>query len=188
MYASLSDLKTYLGISGTGDDALLTDILDRTTAAIDRYTGRVFAVTANSTRYFDAWRDVDGYTLRLDTDLAALTTVTNGDGVVVTVGQYWTLPRNGTPYYALELKGSAGVAWTYTTDPENAISVSGKWGYSLVPPDDVVDACVQWAAQKYRDKDSQTIAGMAAEQGTVTIGPGRPKAVTDLLRPFRRLT
>jgi len=43
-YASLANLKSYLGIAttATGDDALLADLLTRAEGIIDAYTGRSF--------------------------------------------------------------------------------------------------------------------------------------------------
>jgi hypothetical protein len=185
MYASLVDLKTYLGISSTTDDALLTDLLERVTAAFESETGRVFEVTTSTTKYFDSEADVVGATLYID-DCVSLTTVTNGDAAVITSTYYVTEPRNSTPYYAITLKASSGYAWTYTTDPQDAITISGKWGYSLKPPDDVVKAIIEWAAQSYRGKDAQTIEAALAEQGVVAVQPGIPKAVLRVIQHYKR--
>lgn len=186
-YATLAELKTYLGISTTTDDTLLDDILVRTKAAIDAYTGRVFLASADTTHYLDACADVDGRTLLLRGDCCAITTVTNGDTTVISSSYYVTEPRNSvTPYYAITLKSSAPYAWTYSTEPENAISVLGRWAYSTTPPGDIVQACLAWAKQEYRGKDSQTIEAAYAEQGLVTVQPGIPKEVRTKLAKYVR--
>lgn len=189
MYITISDLKGYLGITGTADDSLLYECVLRAQAAIERYTGRVFEVTTSTTRYFDAVADVMGSVLWFGTDCASITTVTNGDAdsTVITSAYYVTQPRNAPPYYAIKLLASSGYAWEYSTDPENAIAISAKWGYSVTPPDDVVQACLQWASYLYRAKDAQVMdTQLLPEQGIMTVPQGIPKGVTELLKPYRR--
>lgn len=188
MYCTISDLKAYTGITGTGDDSLLYECVLRAQAAIERYTGRVFEVPADTTRYFDASTDVDGRLLLLGTDLAQITTVTNGDAdsTVIASAYYVTEPRNAAPYYAIRLLSSSGYAWEYTNDPENAISVTGRWGYSVTAPDDVVQAALQWATYLYRVKDSQILdTQLMPEQGIMVVPQGIPKGVTELLKPYK---
>jgi len=43
-YTITNELKRYLGISESGDDDLLTQLIEAAQAAIDTYTGRVFEV------------------------------------------------------------------------------------------------------------------------------------------------
>ena len=189
-YATVAELREYLDITGTGDDDLLLLMLDAVTAAIDRYTLRTFAATADTTRTFDAYADSDGRTLMLDEDLCAITTITNGDNVAVGATQYTTEPRNRTPYYAIKLKLSAGKIWETDNngDAEDAISITGKWAYSLTPPYDIQQACLQWGAYLYRQKDSQVFDVTATpETGTMTIPKGIPATVKKLLDPLRRL-
>lgn len=153
-YATTADVKTYLGISATTDDALLTALIAEAQEMIDRAAGQTFEASTNTTRYFDAIKDVDGLTLVLDKPLASINSVTNGDGVAVTSGQYVTEPRNDTPYWAIRLKNSAGVSWTYGDDPENAIQVSGKWAYSTSAPQAVARLCISAAAALYRLREN----------------------------------
>jgi hypothetical protein len=188
MYCTISDLKGFLGISTTTDDALLYELVLRAQKSIEKRTGRVFEVPADTTRYLDAAADVVGRLLLLRAEYARLTSITNGDGVAVAASDYVTEPRNGTPFYAVTLKGSAGLVWTYTDDPENAITVVGRAGYSIVPPDDIVIACLRWAAHMYRAKDAQVMESMLTEQGIVAVQSGIPKDVYELIRGYVRLT
>jgi hypothetical protein len=185
-YALLTDLRTYLGISGTTDDGLLMQCLERATVAIDTYTGRTFAASSATARKFDAETDVEGAVLYLDSDLYSVTSITNGDATTVTAAQYVTLPRRQPPYFAIELLPSTGLSWTYTTDHQNAITVTGYWCYSLVPPADVVHACIRWAGQLYKSKDAQVYDTFMPELGVMTVPQGVPKDVTLLLAPYRR--
>lgn len=185
-YTTNTALKTYLGITGSGDDALLTALIARAQAAIDAWCTRAFEASGNTDRKFDAVRDVVGPILYLRSDLAAVNSVTNGDGTTVTAAQYVTEPRQQTPFYALRLLASSGVYWTYTTDPENAITISGKWAYSASAPDDIVHATLRLAAYYYRQKDASVFDVTASpELGVITVPQGIPKDVTEILRPYR---
>ena len=44
-YTTLAQVKQYLGITGTSEDALLARLIDAASAAIDRYTGRRFTAS-----------------------------------------------------------------------------------------------------------------------------------------------
>lgn len=189
-YANLADLKTYLGISGTADDTLLTDLLARAQAIIDAATQRTFEAPTDNTRYLDAVEDVDGPALWVDRagDLAQITSVINGDGSVVASSEYVTEPRNQAPYYAIRLKADSTVAWTYDDSPENAIAVTGRWAYSVTPPDDIVHACIRLASYLYRQKDNATDLDRPVIAGNVTLLPAQlPADIQSLLAPYRRL-
>ena len=190
-YATLAQLRAYLklGAIETADDALLADLLVRAQQAIDTYCARTFEASVDSTRYFDAERDVDGYRLLLDTDLCAITSVVNGNGETIASTDYVTEPRNRTPYYAIILKASKGNVWEYDDDPENAIAITGKWAYSITAPADITHACIRLAAFMYRQKDSQSDVDRPLITGDgVTILPSAlPRDVQQLLLPYRRV-
>lgn len=187
-YTTAADVKTYLGISGSGDDTLLGTLVARAQVAIDRFCNRTFESSANATRYFDAiGPHISGGTLWLDRDLCAINTVTNGDSESLTGTHYVTLPRNDTPYFALKLKQGAGKVWTYATDWENAIAISGKWAYSETAPADIVQAAVRLAAFYYRQKDAPIQDVTAIEAGVVIKPLAFPDDVRALLMPYRRV-
>ena len=189
MYATVEQLKHYLGITTGTDDALLSSMLARAQTMIDTHTRRTFEYGTAAARTFDAVADVDGAVLWLDTDLCAITSVTNGDGVAVTSGQYVTEPRRVTPYYALRLLSSANVAWTYTTDHEGAISIVGKWAYSATAPEDIAHCALRLAAWLYRQKDTAADLDrpILAGDGNVILPMALPKDVLDLLKPYRKV-
>ena len=188
-YCSLAQMKTYVGATDNDDDALLTDCITRAEAVIDRATKRRFEATADSTRTFDAVYDVAGRTLYLDADLCAITAITNGDGAAITALQVVSEPRNHAPYYALTLKASTGLAWTYETDPEDAISVTGRWAYSTTPPADIEQACVRLAAWLYRQKDSSSDLDrpMVSMDGATLLPAQIPADVQRMLQPYVRV-
>lgn len=190
-YATAAELKTYLSISGSGDDTLLGELLDRATAMIDRYTNRTFAAAGDTTRYFTVDADTEGRMLWFDTDICSITTVkTNNDAASPTTiasTEYVTMPRNRTPYYGIKLLWSSDNEWTYTDDPEMGIEVTGKWAYSTTAPDDIAQACIRLAAFLYRQKDAQLADVTAIEVGVVVRTPALPADVKMLLEGYRRL-
>lgn len=187
-YTTSALVKTYLGIDDSDDDTLLGTLAARAQAAIDRHCGRTFEASTNTIRYFDATRDTAGRTLYLDRDLCSINSVTNGDSTAITSASYVTEPRNDTPYYAIMLLGTSGVQWTWATNPENAIAISGKWAYSTSAPDDIVQAATRLGAYYYRQKDAQTFETTASpELGIVIVPMAVPRDVLALLAPYKRM-
>jgi len=189
-YTTPATVKTYLGIGSATDDVLLGTLVNAAQSAIDQYTRRVFECTTATAKLHDAVLDTDGrrQTLYLRDDLCTITAVVNGDGVTLTAAQYITLPGYETPYYALKLKLSAQTAWTFITDPEGAISITGKWAYSATAPADVVQAATRLAAWMYRQKDAQVFEGTAfSELGVMRVRMDIPSDVKALLDPYKRL-
>lgn len=192
-YTTTAAVKTYLGITGAGDDALIVILIAAAQAAIDAFCSRTFEASSNTDRSFDVRADVDGRILYLDEDLASINTVkTNADADSPTTltedTDYITLPRNITPYHGLKLLGSSDYDWTYTSDPEMGIEISGKWAYSETAPADIVQACYRWSGYLYRQKDSQVFDVTAIpDAGVITIPQGIPADVKALLMPYRKV-
>lgn len=187
-YTTNTALKTYLDVTGSSDDELMTTLIANAQVAIDNHCRQTFEAESDTTRYFDAVDDVDGPDLILDAPLCAITTVTNGDGTTVASSKYVTTPRNGTPWHKLTLKTNAGIAWTYSGTPENAISIEGKWAYSEEPPPDVVQACLLLAGYLYRRRNNALDLDRTVVVSDAIIQPlSIPRDVLTLLRPYRRL-
>lgn len=174
-YASTNDVKAYLKISVATDDTLIGGFATRAQSIIERITNKVYEASSDSTKRFDAVRDVCGRMLFFDNLwLASITTVTNGDGVVVSSADYVTEPRNTGPWYGLTMKTGADAVWTFDDDPEDAIVVVGKWAYALTPPDYIVQATIRLAAWLYRQKDTAADVDRPILTGDgVTIMPMR---------------
>lgn len=187
-YTTIEAVKRYLGISATTDDVLIAEMMTAAENYIDLETGRTFEATTDSTRYFDAVHDVDGATLFFDEDICAITTVTNGDAVVVSSSEYTTMPRNETPYFAIKILPSANKSWTYTTDSAGAISVVGKWAYSVTAPRAVVQAATRLTAYLYRQKDNATDADrpVFTGDGNVLMPVDLPRDVAAMIQRYYR--
>ena len=186
-YASASDVKTYLGITASTDDTLITALIARAQAMIDRETSSTFEAATDSTIYRDARANVSGRTLWLGQWVAAITTVTNGDGVVVASDEY--KPLGGGPYYALKLLGSAGKAWTYVNDSEDAISIEGKIAYSTSAPADIAHATIRLTAFLYRQRENANDIDRAVVVGNATVLPAQlPADVAKIVAPYKPLS
>jgi len=189
MYTTLLDVKNYIGIAhdNDSDDTLLTDMINRAQKTIDSYCLRTFEASTNTVRYFDAVKDVTGRLLKLDRDLCAIATITNGNGTTVTSTQYITQPKSETPYYGILLLASSGINWQWNNDPEGAIAVSGKWAFSTSAPSDIVHACIRLTAFFYRSKDAQVFDQTAfSELGAIRMNRKLPSDILELLAPYRR--
>jgi len=191
-YITLSDAKLYLGIAttSTADDALFTQLISRATDMINRWCGQTFEAAQDSSRSFDAVADVDGAMLYLDRPLCAITSITNGDGTTITAAQYVTEPRNDTPYWAIRLLTTANVTWESQVDgdEENAITVVGKWAYSIMAPPTISQACARLVAFMYRQRDNTSDLDRAIVTGNATILPAQiPSDIAQMLQQYRRL-
>ena len=188
-YLTVANLKLYLGISDTTEDTLLAQLIDRSQSYIDTHTHRNFESAADTIRYFDAKADVHerGTLLMLDEDLLSVTTLTNGDGTTVDPSSYVLLPPNENPKYAIKLTVASGLYWTYEDDHINAISIEGRWGYSLTPPNDIVHAIVRLSSYLYRQKDNAGEFDRTVLAGNSTLLPTQiPRDIEQLLMPYTR--
>lgn len=190
-YLTNTELKTYLGVTGAGDDTLLTNLISYAQKAIESYTGRVFEAAADTTRKFTVGEDTDEEILFFDEDLCAITSIiTDADGsspVTLTTAEYVTQPRNTTPYYAIKLLPSCAHSWTYSTDPQTGITVTGKWAWSTTVPNDIKHACTRLAAYFYRQKDAGVYDTTAIpDAGVIQVPQGIPRDVQLILNPYVR--
>lgn len=183
-YASLQQLKDYLGITTDGDDDLLQELIDRAAGIIDAYTGRRFEAETD-TRYFQK-TDVDGNDLPLySDDLLTITKLTNGDGVEITSADYRLFPRNSNPKWLIKLDESK--SWSFSTG-DSEVSVAGTWGWSATAPADIQHACVRLSAFLYRQKDTSADIDrpMVTGDGVTIMPSGLPSDVQKLLDRYKR--
>ena len=191
-YTDAAHLRVYLGITSTSEDDLLTSLINAAQKAIDAYCGgRTFEATADATRNFTVGVDTDGRMLYLDQDLAQITSVvTNADAAsptTLTSSEYVTHPRNMTPYHAIDILMSSSNSWTYTTNPENGVTVTGRWAWSVTAPDDIVQACKRLAAYFYRQKDAGVFDTTAIpDAGIIQVPQGIPRDVQLILNQYKR--
>lgn len=154
-YTTIADVKVYLGvgIDDSADDSLIGLLVTVAQQAIDLFYGRSFEYGTATARRFHGINDVRDNRLWLDRDLCSITSIVNGNGETISAGQYTTVPLNETPYYAIQLKRSSGVNWEWEDDPEGAITVTGKWSYSVSAPVHVAQLCRWLVSMMFKGKD-----------------------------------
>lgn len=191
-YVTLEELKAYIGATKNPEDTLLAALISAAEKTIETRTGRLFETNADTTRYFTVGVDTDGDTLILDQDLCAITSiVTNADaddgGTELEATDYFTRPRNATPWFEIYLSSRSSKSWTYTYDPEGGIAVTGRWAYSVTAPADISQACKRLAAYYYRQKDANVFDVTAIPAaGVIQVPQGVPKDVQLVLDLYRR--
>lgn len=195
-YPLAADVKTYLDIAGSGDDTLITALIARAVAFIEAEVGFSFNVGSNTDRFLDLrrYRDpTDRRILYLDTWLATVNTVTNkADATTpetIAATEYITLPQNAGPFYGLRLLDSSTYDWDYEDDPEKAVKISGAWGWSATPPNDIAHAVIRLSAWLYRQRSSSVDIDRPFIVEGVTILPSAiPKDVGQILNRYKTLT
>ena len=189
-YCTLAELTTYLGVSDSDDDALLGPIIDRATAIIDMRCKRTLVATSTSTRNFTVGRDTVGPHLYFNDMCASITQVLNGDSsnTEVTSAQYVTKPSNVGPFYGIKILRSASKVWQYTTDPEDAIAVTGNWAWFATLPDEVKHFCIRLSAFLYRQKDSNLDMDrpILTDAGVTLLPAGLNQDLTLLVKAYGR--
>lgn len=94
---SLAEAKSYIGLTGTQDDALIAGLIPAAEAKMERDTGRVFAYSSNVVRTYST----DGQALVAIRDVPAVGSnarVVKLNGVTQTQGTgYWMLPDRRNP-------------------------------------------------------------------------------------------
>src|SRR5689334_13519718 len=94
---SLAEQKTFMGLTGTQDDQVISNMIAQAQAQVERDTGRVFAYTSNTTSTYSS----DGETLVRIRDTPANgsnTRTVQLSGVTLVNGvNYWLLPDRRNP-------------------------------------------------------------------------------------------
>lgn len=195
-YASLVELKGYIGISDTLDDTYLQFALDAAQAQIDHYCDRTFGADANVTSRVYPSYEITG-TVMVD-PISTLTglivqTDDNDDGTFETT---WTL---GTDYRVEPTNAVAyGKPWTRLVSlgpkwwPRNfyhpGVQVTAKFGWpGGVAPAPVKQATLLQASRLWKRKDAPFgVAGSVEFGSEMRLLAKLDPDVESLLRPYRR--
>ena len=187
-YSSLTSAKRHLGLSSsdTSQDDLISEWLTLLTQAIDRYCHRPLA-QRTETHVFD-WSN--SFRLWLDDWLQSVTTLTNGNGQVLTAGTHFLYyPHQGPPYYWLEIKRNSGQLFMWSGTTQSAITVAGVWGRNTA---DLVTAGIAanlWLAALMTRRGQEGIQSERFEDIAVSFNASDPSnppgEVQTLLKPLR---
>jgi hypothetical protein len=190
-YCSLAEFKSFARITSTDatDDGVIEDMIEAASRYIDDLTGRQF-YASTETRLFSIPRGDNYRELWFDKDLLTISTLTNGDAVVIASTQYNLLPRNETPKFALRLKESSSVAWEDDSsgNTEFVISVAGTWGYSSSAPDDIKELALEIARNLYKSRfgeNAEAVSTITAA-GVVVTPKAMPSWGKDVIARYRR--
>lgn len=190
-YITTTDLLNYINeLTGgvqtsftAGETAALQVFVDEAIAEIDRVTGRKFETQANQTRYYreEAIDPVDPSILKLDTDFLAVTALTNGDGTSISSGDYWLLPDNSSPKWAIKLKSTK--SWAFDTD--GRVIVAGSTGFSATAPADI-KRCAKRLAYFYWQKRAATGETQVVGEDQVNVASEYPQDIKSVLARYKR--
>ena len=130
-YCTLDEFKSYIVARGQAlaidyiDDTVIEAIIEKVSRDIDQEAQRTY-YARTETHYFDVPEDSQTV-LNLGDDLLTVTTLTNGDGTVITSSYYKLYPLNAGRYRELKLKPSSGYIWLSDSngDTDGVISVAG---------------------------------------------------------------
>ena len=188
-YCTAAQVKTYLNITDSSDDALIGNLITRAQAEIDARVGFSFEASSDTDRIFDNEDPtVIGDTLYFDTWCASITTVTNGDSTEIASTKYATLPRNGSRFYGIKLKFSSGYSWEddSNNDSEGAITITGKWAWSTSAPSDIEHACIRLTGYFYHQRDNQMESTQPVIAEGALILPSRlPQDVIEIIDRYK---
>lgn len=191
-YATLDDLKGYLGVKDSVDDIEMTSALATASREIERYCDRQFnKATAATARIF---RPKQGLIASVDdfwttTDLVIKTDPGN-NGTYSTVwklSDYELAPYNGVvdgesgwPYSRIHAVGSFAFP---TNTVRAALQVTAQWGWDAVPAP-VAQACLIIASETFKLKTAPFGVAGFDQWGPVRVR-NNPIAM-QLLGPYRR--
>lgn len=171
-----------LDITSEVNDADMMSIIDAVCLRIDQMSNLPeggYAVAADTTRYY-SWSAIECGRLYLDMSALSVTTLINADGIELESGTYRLFPRNTPQKWFIELL--SGYGWNWITDGE--IAVTGKFGYSLTAPANVVESATMWSAylvKRYQAALQDATANQ--ELGQLVYSEAIPTQVLALLHP-----
>jgi hypothetical protein len=163
-YCALSEIKTYIGLSGSGQDTNLESAVESASREIDQYCGRIFYETTSQVRTYtptnryelevDDISTVTGLVVKLDTtdDGSYDTTLTiNTDFIVSPVNRSNVLDEN-QPITMLQILDKRS-SERFDVDIINNVQVTAKYGFSSVPSA-IKQATFLQATRLFKRKDS----------------------------------
>ena len=174
---TLADLKSWLTITSTTDDAMLARLITAASKYIQSWLNRTIAsATYNETR------DGNGGT-RLFLGNYPVTAVASLsiDGITIPAS-----PGPGQPGYVFNQYAISVRGYTFTDDYNNVV-ISYTAGFASVPQE-LAQACIDLIALRYRERDRIGLVskGLAGETTTFSI-KDMPSSVMTILNNYKRV-
>lgn len=203
---SLADVKTYLGLVGTGDDQLISQCIVTAQARIESDTGRTFAYSSNVTRTYST----EGQASLMIRDLPAAASsnsfVVRLVGAQLTYGQsFWLLPDRRNPDVSvtiqLRMYDRTSRFW-YKANPNwwdanmdsprygamlgtpNDLTISGPEGHPTPISEDVSGMCKVMASLLYWQAKSGASGTITVPTGEVLDLSGDPPGYAEFVRAW----
>jgi uncharacterized phiE125 gp8 family phage protein len=178
---ALADVKTYLGITDTNSDTVLTALVVNASAMCEAFCNRVFAQAS----YTETRNGSGKAAMTLANAPVSAVASVSVDGLPVIASASPTL--GGYVFDADTLYLRAGVyPCTFTAGVQNVV-VTYTAGFATIPPD-VAQACIELVALKYAkrnriDKASETLGTQQTISYTMA---DMPASVKTALKPYVR--
>ena len=192
-YATLTEVKLFLGITDSVDDTLLEGMVEAASRSIDRMANRRFYLDINASARL--YRANDALQLFVD-DIGSATGLavaidSDGNGsydTALTLNTDYildpiTAPSLNRPWNVVTIV-SASAAFPAPLNYRPGVQVTAKWGWPSIP-DDINQACMILTADLYKRKDAPGgIIGLG-DLGAIRMSPvGRD--ITQMVRAYRR--
>ena len=184
-YVNLQMIKRFLDIEDDDSDGILLTLIKAASNSIDKFCNRTFALNTSSVaRYFDG----KASNVLFHDDLLTLTTLKfdrDGDGTyeeTISATEPILYPANKTPKTYMKLRTEAFPVGN------QAVEITGVWGYASAVPDDIVQACIMQVSRLYKRKDTGYAMLIASpELGQYEIYRGIDPDVKMMLMPYKKL-
>jgi len=184
-YATLQELKTWLGITGATDDARLELAIEGASRAIDTECSRRFFATT-LTKFFAT---DDPMRCDVDDDLLSVTSISvDANGMrsyEALAGTDYELEPEVAPYRQVYI--APGSSQSFPVEQRRAVRVVGSWGYNATGshPQAINRACLILATRYFKRKDAPFGVLGTPELGFMRVTSRDPE-VRALLQPYRR--
>lgn len=199
---TVQDVKTYLGITGSQDDALIASVASNASQIAERETGRTFAVASNVTRIYST--DGQSSLVVHDMPFTDSSRVVRMDGTELAESTgYWLLPDRRNPetsttiqlrnFYAgwnvrsfgwFDANLDSPRYWGRSGTP-NDLSITGVVGHPTLPLD-VFEAVRALAALLYfRAKAGATGIITTPDGDEIDVSASRPLGWTEFVEHWR---
>lgn len=187
-YCDSTDLKRWLSISDSNDDAILDQCADAASAMIDAYCGRTFTVASGTSVWYPErvgycvdtpdFATTSGLVVETTSDHTTWVTLTSNTDYVV-----YPLNRGPLelPYNQIRFNRQP----VYPTDNRPTMRITAPWGWAFTPEPVVTGSKVQ-SAKLFRRKDTPDGLAGGGDFGVIRVNSKIDPTVAEALNPYRR--
>lgn len=152
---TIEKVKTHAGISGSAEDAMLTELVDAVSRAMEQYTGKTIALQSSVIEYFEP-EDTDTIVLRHRAETVNSVTV----GGTVLAPTYYVLRKERILWRLTDTLANGGIPTSW--GGKYVVEVDYDAGYSTIPAD-WDHFCVKQCRHEWNQTE-QSVANRFAEE------------------------